>query len=464
MHTTRKLGFWGLTALVFGLVIGVGIFNLPQNMAMTSAPGSVVLAWILTGAGMLTLVVAFKILSQKFPDYKAGIYEYAQAGFGEYTGFNTAWGYWLCTAFSNVAYAVMLNDVCGAFYPPLLNHGAATVIFGSVLIWVMFFIVASGVKTAKIINAILAGVKICLIIFIIVIFCTQFNSDLLTADLWGKTDGLGSVGVQIKDSMMITLFCFFGIEGAVMMSARAKKVSDVGKAGILGFIVALILYMLVAVLCYGLMGRAQLAELPDPSIAYIMKAELGGWAYYFVIVSLIIALLGGWVAWTLVVAQVPYEAAVVGIMPKVFMRTNRNRMPAFGLVASSIVMELFLLLVVMADNVYLAALHITGLMILPCYLFTALFLVKTAETRKIRFLGIVSVLFCCWMIYAGGLKLMLMTSVFYLCGVVFYMKARQENRLARCSVFSRTGLIELGVLCVASVITVFLFLTEGMPF
>lgn len=464
MHTSSKLGFWGLVALVFGLMVGVGIFNLPQNMAATSSVGAVVLSWVITAAGMLTLVAAFKILADKYPSYNAGIYQYAQKGFGQFAGFNAAWGYWLCTAFSNVAYAVMLNDSFGAFFPSLLKHSWETVLFGSTLIWVMYFIVVSGIKTAKIINTILAVVKVLVLIFIIVMFILHFDPSLLKSDIWGNTAEIGSVGHQIKGSMMVTLFCFFGIEGAVMMSARAKNPKDVGRAGVVGFMISLVLYMLVSVLCFGLMPRVDLAGLQDPSTAYLLKDIFGGWAYYFIIGAVIIALLGGWVAWTLVVAEVPFEAAKVKILPKIFLRTNSNNMPAFGLFASSLVMELFLLLVVTADNVYLAALHITGLMILPCYLFTGMFLWKQASSVKVKVLGAVSVLFCLWMIYAGGILQMVMTSVFYLCGVWFYIKARREIT-DRCEpVFSRRDMIILGALCLASLFTVTYLMIEGSPF
>lgn len=463
MQASSKLGFWGLVALVFGLMVGLGIFNLPQNMAATSSVGAVVLAWLVTATGMLTLVGAFKILSDKYPRLNAGIYEYAKAGFGEYLGFNAAWGYWLCSAFSNVAYAVMLNDSFGAFFPVFLRHSWQTVVFGTVLIWVMYLIVASGIRTAKIINTSLAVVKVAVIIFIIGIFISKFDPSLLRADIWGNHDGIGSVVHQIKGSMMVTLFCFFGVEGAVMMSARAKRPADVGRAGVVGFLIALVLYMLVSVLCFGLMSRAQLAGLEDPSIAYILKADLGTWAYYFVVGSVIVALLGGWVAWTLIVAQVPYEAAVVGILPKAFLQTNKHGMPAFGLFASSVVMTLFLLLVVMADNVYLAALQITGLMILPCYLLTALFLWKQADTLKVKILGTASVIFCCWMIYAGGIATMMLTSIFYLCGVWFFIKARKEHEGYCGEVFNRRDFIIFGGLCAVSLLSVFYLLMEGSP-
>lgn len=467
MHkASKKLGFWGLTALIFGMMVGVGIFNLPQNMAKHSAVGPVAVSWLISAAGIMLLVYAFKVLSDRFPQYNAGIYQYAQAGFGAYTGFNIAWGYWLCTAFSNVTYAVMLNDALGAFFPSFMNHGWETVLFGSALIWVMYFIVSCGIRTAKIINTTLAAVKVVVLIFIIFIFCTEFDSKMLSTDIWGFGEGLGSIGNQIKDSMMITLFCFFGIEGAVMMSARAKKPSDVGKAGVAGFIISWLLYLLISILCFGLMSRARLGGLPDPSIAYILKDTCGEWTYYFVIGAVIISLLGGWVAWTLIVAQVPYEASVVKILPKAFKRLNKNGMPTFGLFASSIVMELFLLLVVTADDVYLAALHITGLMIIPCYLFTALFLWKIAWSKTSRIFAILATLFCLWMIYAGGLKPMLMTSLFYLVGVGFYIKARRENSRSDCCprIFSKSNQWELYLLSGASIISIFLLLSDGSPF
>ena len=426
MLSEGKLGFWGLTALVFGLMVGVGIYNLPQNMASVASPVAVFIAWMVTAAGILPLVIAFKWLSDHYPQYNAGLYQYAQAEFGNYAGFNIAWGYWLCTAFSNVAYGVMLNDSCGAFFPGLLDHGWETVVFGSVLIWIMYFIVARGVRTAKTVNSLLALVKIVMLVFIIAIFIIFFKTGLFNADIW-ELDQLGSIAMQVKSTMMVTLFCFFGVEGAVMMSARALRSSDVGKAGFAGFLISLVLYMAVSLLCYGLLSRANLSTLPDPSIAYILKEACGDWAYWFVICAVIMSLLGGWVAWTLVVAQVPYEASLVGILPSSFKRLNRHGMPAFGLFASSVVMELFLILVVMADDVYLAALRITGLMIIPCYFFTGLFLLKKARSGGMRIIAIITSAFCLWMAYAGGLKDMFMTSVFYIIGTGFYIRARREN-------------------------------------
>ena len=60
------------------------------------------------------------VLSDLRPDLQAGVYMSAPEGFGSFIGFNVAWGYWLMTAFGNVAFAVILMDAFNQFMPCLL--------------------------------------------------------------------------------------------------------------------------------------------------------------------------------------------------------------------------------------------------------------------------------------------------------------------------------------------------------
>lgn len=132
-----------------------------------------------------------------------------------------------------------------------------------------------------------------------------------------------------------------------------------------------------------------------------------------------------------------------------------------NMAASSVVMMLFLLVVVMADNVYLAALHITGLMIIPCYLFTGMFLCKVATDFRTRLLGAVTVAFCLWMAYAGGLLLMLMTSLFYLLGTGFYIRSCHDNYPAEKRLFTTPELCFFIFLCLATAVTLILLFRHG---
>ena len=468
----RKLGFGALVAIVFGMMVGSGLYNIPQNLAAGAGPGAVTLAWVITAVGMLLLVGTLKILSSQRSDLDAGIYQYAQQGFGNFAGFNIAWGYWLCTAFANVAYAVMLNDSFGAFWKPLLNHGWQTLLFGTILIWSMYFIVAGGIKTAKLLNNALAVIKISAILLICVLLLLNvkvgtFHMNLIEESLSGE-----SILAQVKSTMLVTLWCFIGIEGAVMMAARAKRPSDVGKAGVTGFLTAWLLYVLVSLLCFGVMMRAKLAGMGDPSVAYVLREICGDWAYYFVIISVIVSLLGGWLAWTLVCAQVPYEAAVVKIFPRSFLRLNRHGMPGYGLFVSSIVMESFLVMVLTTTDVYMSALEITGMMVLPAYLSGGMYLWKVSMSGRrlpgltgwklwrARVVGILCTFYCLWLIYAGGLNLFMFTSFFYVAGLGFYIKTLGERKKAGEKRVTRADIITAVLLLFALGYSVYLLINS----
>ncbi len=440
MTQPKKLGLLGLIAIVFGTMIGSGIFNIAQNMAATADLKAVAVSWLITAVGILSLVSTFKVLSGCRPDLDAGIYQYAQVGFGNYVGFNMAWGYWLCTAFGNATYAVMLNDAFGAFFPVLLQHGWYTVVFCSVFLWSMFAIVTAGINTASVINTVITFLKFGCLIFIVFVLAFCFSDEVFAVGLIETPDELGNLSDQIKSTMLVTIWCFLGIEGAMMMSARAKRQCDVGRAGIIGFICAWSLYFIISVLCFGVMTQPKLAVLHDPSLAYVLRDCCGEWAYYFVVVSIIIALLGGSIAWSLICSQVPYEAAKVGVLPKRFLRTNRRGVPVNALFVSSVIMQVFITFVVFAESVYLAAVQITTMMVLPAYMMCGIFLLKAtyspekylhsadvSHVRAMRTTGAACTAFCLWFMHAGGMGLLLLTSLFYIAGTFYYVEARSEN-------------------------------------
>lgn len=465
INHTKKIGLLGLTGLVFGSMIGSGVFNLPQNMAAGAGLGAVIISWLISGAGILFLVLTFNILSNQRPDLKAGIYQYAQDGFGNYIGFNMAWGYWIACAMSNVPYALMLNDSIGHFFPLFLNHGIPTIILGSILIWSMFFIVSRGVKEASVINTVLTVIKFVILTFIVGIIVLFFKTGMLRYDFWGRMGDIGSLGQQIDNTMLVTLWTFIGVEGAVVMSGRAKKASDVGKAGIIGFFLALVLYMLVSILSFGILDQARLAGLQDPSIAYVLRSAVGDWGTTFVIISVIISVLGGWISWTILLAEVPYSAALVKILPSALARENSKESPVFALFLSSLVMQIFMILVVTAKHVYLAAVELTSIMYLPPYLFCGLYLLKKSWQNQIAptngkspksylVIGSLVSIYCLWTLYAGGLKLLLITSIIYAVGILVYIPTRKSYQSPQSPIFSlsdkfiATGIVLCAVISV----------------
>ena len=71
-----------------------------------------------------------------------------------------------------------------------------------------------------------------------------FHIDKFDFDFFGKLavdngQHLGGLGAQIKSTMLVTLWAFIGIEGAVVrFQIRAQSQDDVGKATIMGLLAA----------------------------------------------------------------------------------------------------------------------------------------------------------------------------------------------------------------------------------
>ncbi|HAV87308.1 MAG TPA: arginine-ornithine antiporter, partial [Pseudomonas sp.] len=116
-QSAQKLRLGALVALVVGSMIGGGIFSLPQNMAASAGAGAVLIGWAITGIGMLTLALVFQTLANRKPELDTGVYAYAKAGFGDYMGFSSAWGYWISAWIGNVGYLEMLFSTLGLFFP-----------------------------------------------------------------------------------------------------------------------------------------------------------------------------------------------------------------------------------------------------------------------------------------------------------------------------------------------------------
>ena len=83
--------------MVIGSMVGAGIFNLPGRFATATGPFGALIAWAIAGTGMYMLARVFQALAEKRPDIDNGVFAYAKAGFGDYMGFLSAFGYWLGT-------------------------------------------------------------------------------------------------------------------------------------------------------------------------------------------------------------------------------------------------------------------------------------------------------------------------------------------------------------------------------
>ncbi|MBR6327777.1 MAG: amino acid permease, partial [Alphaproteobacteria bacterium] len=279
--SSAGLGVWALSAIVVSSMIGGGIYSLPHNMAQSASAGAVLLAWLITGIGVYFIANTFRILSVVKPDLTAGIYMYSRQGFGPFAGFTIGWSYWLCQICGNVGYAVITMDALNYFFPPYFAGGnnLASIVGGSLIIWGFNFLVLRGIKQATFVNLIGTIAKIVPLLLFIVVMAFVFQEHKFSFDFWGENligkAKLGTLSAQIKSTMLVTLWSFIGIEGAVVMSQHAKSVQSVGRATVMGFIGCLSIYVLLSLLPFGYMSQAELSGIANPSTAGILEKIMG---------------------------------------------------------------------------------------------------------------------------------------------------------------------------------------------
>ncbi|MDD2861924.1 MAG: basic amino acid/polyamine antiporter [Acidiphilium sp.] len=465
---SRKLGVILLSGVVVGSMIGGGSFNLPQNMAQGAGLAAIAIAWVITFIGMYFLSNSFRILSDKRPDLKAGIYSYAQDGFGRFAGFQMAWGYWLSAAFGNVAFAVLIMQILGYFFPVFGNgQNWASLIGASVLIWVMCLIVMTGVKRTAALNVLASVLNIVTIGFALLVMAYYATGGHFTFDIWGQKNHLGSLFTQVKSTMLVTLWVFIGIEAAVVVSDRARKMSDVGPATFIGLGVCTLLYALLSIMPFGIMHQGDIAKLANPSAAYVLSAVVGRWGAVFVNISLLIAVLGCWLAWTILTAELPFEGAKGGVFPKFLARENRFHAAVPSLLVSSVVMQITMFVVLFAHNAWLWLIDICGVMILPPYFTSTLFLALYAskpgyvethlEGRRTALItGILGAIYSLWLLYAAGPEFVLMSTIIFAVGIPVFWYAKRDH-FPQLPVFSKRETASVGLLLGVAVVAMVLF-------
>lgn len=449
---SNRLGLAELTCLVIGSIIAGGIFNLMHDVATGAGAGAVSISWLITGIGMGSLALCFQNLVIKRPDLNAGIYSYAEAGFGKYMGFNAAWGYWLSAWLGNVGYITLCMSALGYFLPIFGNgQNWPSIILGSVMLWGCHFMILHGIKSASFVNIIVTVAKIIPIILFLIIVLLSFKLHIFEHDFWYTPSGrfeFGDVMHQVRATMLVMVWTFTGIEGAVIFSGKARHRKDVGHATILGITSMILLYLIMTLLSFGVMSRFRLSRLSQPAMASILRQLVGPWGAAVINLGIVVALVSALLDWTMFAGHVPYMAAKHGTFPKLFSKANQHGAPVNSLTVTDICVELFMFSFLITPRAYNFMYSIASSIVMVPYSFSAMYQLKYSlfkdytnhKTRNVV-IGLIALVYCLWIIYATGLNYWMLASGLFALGIPFYWwLQRHDNH--RAHVFKKW---ELGI-------------------
>ena len=192
------------------------------------------------------------------------------------------------------------------------------------------------------------------------------------------------------------------------------------------------------VLSLGIMTQPELAKLQNPSMAAVLEHVVGHWGAVLISVGLIISLLGALLSWVLLCAEIMFSAAKDHTMPAFLKKENANHVPVNALWLTNAMVQVFLVITLFSASTYLSLIYLATSMILVPYLWSAayglLLAVRgetyenaLAERKKDLIIGGIALIYAVWLLYAGGLKYLLLSALLYAPGAIFFAKAKRET-------------------------------------
>lgn len=410
-------------------MLGAGIFNIPQSLANVANSKGVLLGWIFTVLGIGFVVLCFSMLEKLKPEIKNGLHSYIEDGFGVFTAFLTTFGYWISNCFALAAFALVSVQIIDFFFPYFNDgHNFNALLLGSFFIWLVFFINKKGLKHTVFLNNIGTIAKVIGIIIIVLLFLNSFSSTKFLYD-FDVIKNSSTIFNQAKSTMLLLFWLFLGIEGSIVVSDNADS-KDVRKALLISFVIISLIYLLIALLPYGIYSRNTLSKLSEPSIGIILFNKYGYIGQALINILVFISIISSWLVWLVMVAELPAIASKSKSFPKIFNHQDQNGTYDHSLLINCIIIQLIFLFTYNHQQAWDLLICVTGVMALPVYLFSALYLVKIGiNTKNIKaiIVGVIASIFALFTIYSSGLNYLLISLLIYILGLPIYFYSKKAD-------------------------------------
>jgi len=325
------MGLWMATALVIGNMVGSGVFLLPSSLASAAGPVSI-FGWIFTGIGAMLLALVFARLGRTFPR-TGGPYAYARRAFGDFIGFQTAWGYWIAAWAGNAAITVAFVGYLAVFWGDLNSNHLLAALVGIAVIWLLTFVNIFGTRETGQVQVVTTVVKFVPLAIIGVVGLFFVKSSNLTPF---APHGTWSA---ISAAAPLTLWAFIGLESATVAAEEVKDPKrNIPKATVYGTLAATVVYLITTFAIMGVVPSGRLAQSSSPFALAAGDMFGGSWDKVIALVAMA-ATFGALNGWIMLQGRVPLAAAEDGLFPEPFARVHGERKtPVFGLVVSSVLL------------------------------------------------------------------------------------------------------------------------------
>ena len=429
----QKIGLWTSTSLVIGNMIGAGVFLMPA--ALATYGGISLFGWLFSAAGSILLAGVFSKLSKLLPNVNGGPYAYTKRGFGDFTGFLVAWGYWISVCCANAAITVSLVGSMSVFCPLLATNSIVAVLTGLQVLWFLTWINTRGVVASGIVQFITTVLKLAPLLFIAIggVFFIKF-ANFIPFNISGVSNFSA-----ITATAAMTLYAFLGVECATIPAGSVEKPEKtIPRATMLGTLITTLVYVLGTMSVMGVIPAKDLQHSVTPfaDAAVIIWGEN---ARYWVGAGVAIAAFGALNGWILIQGQIPYAVAKDKLFPAILGKENKEGAPGPGIIISSVLVSVFMYMNYskgLVDQFKFLIMLSTLTTIIP-YLFSAaayiIISMESSNIKKISWAGVIimaalAFAYSLWAMAGLGEETVYWGFILLICGTPFYVLILWRNK------------------------------------
>ncbi|MBV9441477.1 MAG: amino acid permease [Acidobacteriaceae bacterium] len=325
----RKLGMLDATVMVIGIVVGSGIFVLPNLIARNLPSGLAILSvWIISGVLSFFGALAYAELGAMMPA-TGGLYVYLREAYGPLWAFVSGWTFMLAVLSGGTAWlAVTFSIYAGEFIPltPLMSKVVALA-----LLAILSTVNLIGVREGAWVQRTFTILKIAGLIILIgsAILSAGSGSNALGRAAGHPQFSLAQFGIAMSA-------CLMAYNGWSYVSFVAGEIrnpkQNLLRSLILGMAVVGVLYIFANVAYMKVMAISEIAEserVGAEAATRTMGAIGGKFVSSIVLLSIVAAVNGCIVA----AARIPFAQARDGLFFSRFGRVHRRfQTPAFSIV------------------------------------------------------------------------------------------------------------------------------------
>ena len=339
MTFKRSVSGMGLLMAAVGGMVGSGRLFGPFLAAKVAGPAAII-AWLIGGLLMVLVALTFAELASTFP-FSGGSIRFLQLSHGSIISFTMAWISWIsCIAVSPIETMALIHYLAEPF-PMLMRHvgdhlvlSAQGIMFAAMILFVMCWINAMGVKKLEKTNNFLVLLKLVIsALTIMVLFSSGFHvnnfsqSGFAPYGWHGILAALPSAGV---------IFSYIGYSPAIQLAGEAKNPQrSVPIAIIGGLCICIVLYIALQTAFIGVLrpsdyagGWKHLSFAGDsgPLVGLVIALGLPLFARVM-LVDASISPFGTGLLYTGSTARMCYAMGVNGYFPKWLMNMNKHGVP-----------------------------------------------------------------------------------------------------------------------------------------